>query len=145
MGFGRGGKERAVGALGAAGGLQPEATVLKSGKVAVTWINNAVPTGEDATTDTLFSLVAARLLKPGGAPAGEVFEVNRTPEDQQLAPSIEALTGGGFILAWHNNLSGGDAEAQAQVLSAAGRRVGPELTPASTSEARSRATSTCAR
>ena len=134
MGFGKGGRERAVGALGVAGGLQPEATVLKNGKVAVAWTNNAVLSGPDATKDALYTLVAARLLKANGAPAGKVFEVNRSPEDQQLAPSVEALRGGGFIVAWHDNRVGGDAEAQAQVFSARGKRLGPELTPAGDAE-----------
>ncbi|MDF2233832.1 calcium-binding protein [Albimonas sp. CAU 1670] len=134
MGIGKGGKERAVGALGPAGGLQPDAAVLENGKVVVAWINNAVLAGEDATVDQKFSLVSARILRPDGRPAGKPFEVNRTPEDQQLNPQVEALKDGGFMVAWHNNLVGGDPEAQAQVFSGAGKRLGPELTPASTSE-----------
>jgi Ca2+-binding RTX toxin-like protein len=48
--------------------------------------------------------VYAQRYDSNGSALGGEFKVNQTSADQQAGPTVAALAGGGFVVAWHSNL-----------------------------------------
>lgn len=116
---------------GATGAVQstPSVTALASGGWVATWVNAV---GFD--TDIVGQVFAANGTKVGGE-----FTVNSNLLGHQTTPSITALTGGGFAIAWtdglfvhpsNNSLDSGttpDTFVKVQLFTDAGVKVGGEI------------------
>jgi acylphosphatase len=68
--------------------------VLKDGNVAVVWAG--YNQGGSGTMQDVF----CQLFSPTGAKVGSEFRVNQFPAYNQRTPSVAALSGGGFVVAW---------------------------------------------
>ena len=79
----------------------PVITRLASGGFVVAW------TSENSDQDVL-----AQRFDANGAPVDGEFRVNTTVAGWQSAAAIEALPGGGFIVAWQDSANNGDIYAQ---------------------------------
>lgn len=97
-------------------------TALSDGGFVVTWVDQSqygAPDGDD---------VRAQVFTSAGAPVGTEILVNTTTSGTQDAPSITALSSGGFVVTWQDaSASGDDASGyavRAQVFTAAGAPVG---------------------
>ncbi|PWC41164.1 hypothetical protein [Azospirillum sp. TSO22-1] len=75
----------------------PNITVLSDGNFVVTWEEYNVDSG-DADSGG----VHGRLFTAGGTAVGSEFLVNTTTRYNQTTPTIAALTGGGFAVAWRD-------------------------------------------
>ncbi|MCZ4283053.1 VCBS domain-containing protein [Kiloniella laminariae] len=70
-------------------------TALNNGGWVVAWESYA----QDGALWGLF----ARIYDANGTPQGIEFQINRYTPDNQYAPSVSALTDGGFVVAWQSN------------------------------------------
>ncbi|HCQ64885.1 MAG TPA: hypothetical protein DIU07_06830 [Rhodobacteraceae bacterium] len=101
---------------------------LPGGGYVVTWVD---ATGVDGDVGTIM----ARMFNADGSPAAAEFQVNATGAGDQYQPSITALAGGGFFIAWTDNSRGVDTGAddtssyaiRGQVFDAEGDWVGSEF------------------
>jgi Ca2+-binding RTX toxin-like protein len=101
----------------------PTIVGLPSGGFAVAWVHESQTGG-----DGVGASIRGRVFGADGAALGDDFLVNTTAAGQQMAPSLLALAGGGFVASWHGPLPGGDNfEIVAQRFSAAGAKVGDEF------------------
>ncbi len=102
----------------------PNIAALQSGFV-VTW----------AQQDSIFFPgvpvtfnVQGQLFDASGAKLGAEFTVNTTTAGSQMAPDVDALPGGGFIVTWHSAGEGVTGfNVYGQIFDAAGARVGVEF------------------
>ena len=78
----------------ASGNNDPEArlTTLRDGRVVVTWFDIGTNDGD----------VKHRIYDYDGTPDTGELVSDTTPTGQQTTPSIAALAGGGFVIAWQN-------------------------------------------
>jgi hypothetical protein len=74
------------------------ATALADGRFVVTWQDNSESDG-----DTSGPAIRAQILNADGSKSGNEFLVNTTTEGLQSNPTIAALQGGGFAIAWFDN------------------------------------------
>ena len=104
----------------------PTITALADGGFVVAWTDSSATGG-----DTSGSAVRAQLFSAGGAASGAEFLVNTTTISLQQKPTITALAGGGFVVAWEDSSGiGGDTALtaiKAQVFNADGSTSGPEF------------------
>ena len=75
----------------------PAGTVLADGRILLTW-NSADGQGSDTSETGIRGVV----LNADGSPSGTDFVVNAVTQDGQLSPSIAALAGGGYVVAWRS-------------------------------------------
>jgi hypothetical protein len=106
--------------------LNPVITSLSSGGFVVSWTDNSGTLG-----DASGSSIKAQIFSSGGTRLGAEFLVNSQTSGDQLAPTIAALSGGKFVVAWRDQ-SGtlGDAAGssiKAQIYTDAGVKVGGEF------------------
>ncbi|MCB1328019.1 MAG: hypothetical protein KDK28_00490, partial [Maritimibacter sp.] len=74
---------------------------LAGGGYAVTWVDAEAVDGDAAT-------IMARVFTDDGTPLTVEFQVNTAATGDQFQPSITALAGGGFFIAWTDNSRGLD-------------------------------------
>ncbi|WP_225009724.1 DUF642 domain-containing protein [Novosphingobium percolationis] len=106
--------------------LTPTVTGLAGGGFVVTWSDASGTLGDPYATS-----IKAQLFGADGAKVGSEFLVNTQASSVQDLPTVTALAGGGFVVAWED-ASGtlGDASSwsvKAQVFGANGSRVGSEF------------------
>jgi Ca2+-binding RTX toxin-like protein len=100
-------------------------TVLADGRIAVVWQET---TGQNG--DVSGSAVKAQILNADGTVSVAEFLVNTTTLGDQVTPSISAMAGGGFVVAWQDGSFAAAARGQdirAQVFGANGAKSGAEL------------------
>src|SRR4029078_10863671 len=77
------------------------------------------------------SAIRAQVFGADGQKRGGEIQVNSTTQGYQLAPSITALSNGGFVVVWVDESGqGGDSSEhpiKAQVFDAAGNKLGAEF------------------
>ncbi|WP_157218518.1 beta strand repeat-containing protein [Flavisphingomonas formosensis] len=104
----------------------PSVAALSSGGFVVTWTDNSLQGG-----DTSVSSVKAQLYDASGAKVGSEFLVNTNTANGQDTPVVASLSGGGFVVSWHDSSQiGGDPNkdaVKAQIYDASGARVGSEF------------------
>ncbi|WP_420431132.1 beta strand repeat-containing protein [Hyphobacterium sp.] len=100
--------------------------VLTGGGYVIVWRDNSASGG-----DTTGAAIRAQRYDAAGAAAGGEFLVNTTTIGDQYQPSVAALTGGGFVIAWSDSsATGGDTSGiavRAQRYDAAGAAAGGEF------------------
>jgi Ca2+-binding RTX toxin-like protein len=94
-----------------------EVTLLANGGFVVSWVDHSF-TSEDSTG------VRARIYDANGAPVGNDVRVNTTTVGAQEWLGIAGLAGGGFVVAWYDEVSTGIL---AQIFNDAGDAVGTEF------------------
>lgn len=72
----------------------PAVAALSDGGFVVAWHDFSGTRGDDN--------VKARLFNLDGIPSGDEFLVNTYTKNYQGTPSVAALVGGGFVVAWHD-------------------------------------------
>ena len=85
----------------------------------------------DSNQDGSSYAVKARLFSGAGRPLGSEFLVNSETKGAQLVPSVVALKGGGFVVAWHSADhydSGAGYDAKARAFDNFGKPLGDEIT-----------------
>ena len=106
--------------------FQPTITALADGRFVVAWTDSSQTGG-----DTAFYSVRAQLFNPDGSVSGAEFVVNTTTAFNQFQPTIAALAGGRFVVAWTDgSQTGGDTSGtaiRAQVFNANGSTFGTEF------------------
>jgi len=97
----------------------PAITALTDGRFVVAWSDTSDPGGD----------VRAQAFNADGSKSGGELLVNTTTSNQQSNPTVAALAGGRFVVAWYDQgQSGGDAiSVQAQVFNADGSKFGGEF------------------
>ncbi|CUK05994.1 Hemolysin, chromosomal [Shimia thalassica] len=96
------------------------ATRLNDGGFAITWKSRDV--------DGSFYAVMVRLYDQNGTPTSSEMQVNQYSRNSQTDPSIAALEGGGFAIAWQSEAQdGSDYGIYARVYSEAGVALGSEF------------------
>lgn len=89
--------------------IQPSVAILSDGGFVVVWRSHP-PKGADG--------IYGRRYNAAGAPLGADFQINTQPALYSDAPSVAALSTGGFVVAWNSG---------AQLYNAAGKRVAGEF------------------
>jgi Ca2+-binding RTX toxin-like protein len=104
----------------------PAIASLASGGFIVTWADSSLQGG-----DSSVSSVKAQLYDSSGARVGGEFLVNTNTANAQDTPVVASLTGGGFVISWHDSsLIGGDNSkdaVKAQIYDGSGNKVGSEF------------------
>ncbi|MES2444127.1 MAG: putative Ig domain-containing protein [Pseudomonadota bacterium] len=104
----------------------PVVTYLDGGGFVVVWGDFSGTLG-----DSSYASVKAQVYDAQGAKLGSEFLVNTETEFDQAFPSVAALTGGGFAIAWHelneDFYYATQAVIKVQRYDAAGETVGPEI------------------
>jgi len=101
---------------------------LPGGGFVAAWVDATGPDGD-------LGAIMARLFAADGTPLGAEVIVNTTATGDQFQPSITALAGGGFFVAWTDNSRGVDTAGddashyaiRGQLFDAAGTAVGAEF------------------
>lgn len=78
----------------------PSITTLENGNIVIMWDTN-----DNQTANTSRLAVKGQILTPDGTPIGSEFLVNSTFYGDQFIPSVVALEGGGFVVAWDDQAS----------------------------------------
>ncbi|MHA6287496.1 beta strand repeat-containing protein [Maricaulis sp. CAU 1757] len=104
----------------------PTVAALSGGGFVITWQDASLTGG-----DTSSWAIRAQLYDAAGAADGTEFLVNTTTAGAQFLPSVDALSGGGFIITWQDDsATGGDTSGlaiRAQRYDAAGAIDGVEF------------------
>ncbi|MEO1368841.1 MAG: hypothetical protein AAFX50_16825, partial [Acidobacteriota bacterium] len=79
--------------------LNPVLAARPGGGAVVVWEDEQA--GEDRT-------VFGRLVGAGGVPVGDDFQISVGTTDDRTSPSVAALPGGEFLVAWENSTDGGE-------------------------------------
>jgi hypothetical protein len=99
----------------------PQITALSNGGFVVTW-QDGYPGAGDTDTD-----VKAQVFDASGIKTGSEILVNGFGGDQ-TRPQITALSNGGFVVTWKDDVPGDSGRAvEAQVFDAAGAKIGSEI------------------
>ncbi|MFM9937402.1 MAG: hypothetical protein ACKVOL_14545 [Novosphingobium sp.] len=106
----------------------PTVTDLANGNFVITWDDGSATLG-----DADSSSVKAQIFSASGSKVGTEFLVNTQTAGGQYTPDIAGLKNGGFVVTWYEATSGREADAKAQVYSAAGEKVGAEFNVATQS------------
>jgi hypothetical protein len=99
-------------------------TALAGGGFVATWRTS------DSTADGSSYAVKAQIFSASGAKVGTEFLVNTQSASYQYSPTVAALSGGGFVVAWHTGdttQDGSSGAIKAQIFSASGAKVGSEF------------------
>ncbi|MFL6858509.1 MAG: calcium-binding protein, partial [Allosphingosinicella sp.] len=106
----------------------PSVAQLGTGDIVVAW------TDASAASDGSERAVRARILSASGQPAGPEFVVDTTSLHSQMAPTVAALPGGRFVVAWRDTSEGNGAAGQfdpsdirAQIYDSQGHKIGAEF------------------
>ncbi len=104
-----------------AAGTSAAVTAMPSGGFVVTW-------AAERPYPAAFDIYVQR-FDSSGQPVGSASPVNTTTNGFQVAPSVTALAGGGFVVTWENRDSGDVTydDIRAQVFDASGNEVGGEI------------------
>jgi hypothetical protein len=103
----------------------PAVAELASGEHVVVWQSNL----QDGSGWGIY----AQRLDERGAKIGAEFQVNTSITNDQMAPTVAALAGGGFVVAWSSSLQDGSAEGIfLQRYDALGGKLGGEIPANST-------------
>lgn len=106
--------------------IAPTITGLKSGGFVIAWSDTSLTGG-----DVSVSAVRSRLFAADGTPLGADFLVNTTTRDIQHEPTVTALSGGGYVVAWTDGSNlGGDNSVwgiKAQIFNDNGTKSGGEF------------------
>jgi Ca2+-binding RTX toxin-like protein len=97
-------------------------TALENGGFVITWTDNL--------GDASAAGIRAQVYTATGVEVGDEFIVNTTQTDQQYNPSVAALVGGGFVIAWDDPHGGSDdalGAIRAQVFDDHGNKLGGEF------------------
>lgn len=104
----------------------PATAALAGGGFVITWADSSLQGG-----DASVSSVKAQLYDAAGNRVGGEFLVNTNTLNGQDTPVAASLTGGGFVISWHDSSRvGGDLSkdaVKAQIYDASGNRVGGEF------------------
>ncbi len=101
----------------------PVVSVLSNGNYVVSWHSNSNVDADGSSWG-----VFARLYDASGNPLTDEFLVNTYQDSEQTWPSIAALPGGGFAIAWQSYQQDGSAYGvYAQVFDAEGDKQGQEF------------------
>ncbi len=104
----------------------PDIATLEDGRFVAVW-SDFSQTGADLSSYA----VRAQVFNADGSLSGAEFVVNTTTANLQSLPSVTALAGGGFAVAWWDaSQTGGDQSAsavRAQVYTASGQQLGGEF------------------
>jgi autotransporter passenger strand-loop-strand repeat protein len=110
------GTEFEVNTQTAGGQWYPVVTGLANGGFVVTWQDGLAGndgSGSGTLGDNSFSSIKAQMYDAAGAKVGSEFLVNTQTTGGQAAPSITALSSGGFVVTWQDsNSASGDIKAQ---------------------------------
>jgi hypothetical protein len=117
--------------------VQDEFSVNQTGgmsKVAGLANGNFVVTYQGASSPTVngivFGGIAAQLFSASGNRIGSEFFVSQTPARQHYTPDVTALTGGGFVITWLDDVApqgSARTDIKAQIFSDTGVRLGAEF------------------
>ncbi|MES2272218.1 MAG: M10 family metallopeptidase C-terminal domain-containing protein [Pseudomonadota bacterium] len=104
----------------------PDVAALSDGSFVVSWQDYSRTLG-----DSKLGSIKAQIFSPDGAKLGSEFLVNTATQNDQAAPKLTALAGGGFVATWYDNSGqGGDhfgTSIKSQIFSAGGAKVGSEI------------------
>jgi len=100
----------------------PNVAALTGGGFVITWQDNS-----GTAPDTSVSAIRARRYDASGAAQGTEFLVNTTTFNDQIQPSIAALSNGGFVIAWADSSNGFNFDIRAQRYNASGVAQGTEF------------------
>ena len=115
------GAEFRVPMTGAAGGqTRPAVALLPGGGVVVAW--------ESSAGDGNGKAVFARRFDAAGNPLGNDFLLNAQTDGDQSAPTVAALSGGGFVAAWRSRWASATDSIYVRAFDAAGLPVTAEMT-----------------
>jgi len=103
--------------------LEAVVTGLSDGRFVVAWVSNVI----DGPTDIL-----GRLFNADGSPVGDEFVINSTTDGLQVEPSIAALPGGGFVVAYDSFDLPSAPDMRARIFDANGAPVGDDFVVNST-------------
>ncbi|MFG5384454.1 tandem-95 repeat protein, partial [Yoonia sp. R2-816] len=78
--------------------VHPSVTALANGNFVVTWQSDD---GQQGDTDSY--AIKARILNENGVEIVSEFQVNEFTNDDQMRPSVMALTNGHFVVTWASN------------------------------------------
>jgi Ca2+-binding RTX toxin-like protein len=96
---------------------------LADGRFVIVWRDSSATGG-----DTSGTAIRGQIFNADGSRSGGEFLVNTTTAGYQNNPTLIALPGGGFVVAWTDaRLDGTDAEIRAQIFDSAGARSGAEI------------------
>lgn len=105
--------------------FDPEITALTNGRFVVTWTDGS---GVDGHLD---KAIRAQVFNADGSVRGAEFAVNTTSDFDQIDPTVTALAGGLFVIAWKDSSQTGDdtslSAVRAQVFNANGTKSGAEF------------------
>ncbi|NJL09007.1 MAG: hypothetical protein HC900_12785, partial [Methylacidiphilales bacterium] len=99
----------------------PSITALINGGFVVTWVDHSYTLGDSSSWS-----IAAQMFDSAGTKVGSEFLVNTQTAGTQAAPSITALTNGGFVVTWED-LSVARGDVKAQIFDATATNVGSEF------------------
>jgi len=88
--------------------------------------------------------VYARRFSAEGTPLSDEFLVNTTPQNDQEFPSVDWLSGGGFVAVWSGRGDGDNAGVFARLFSSDGTALGDEFRVNSTTQAQQKLASVAA-
>ncbi len=104
----------------------PAAAELAGGGFVIVWQDSSSTLG-----DTVPLAIKAQLFDDAGDKIGSEFLVNTQTAGSQTSPDVVELSGGGFVVVWHDytSFSLGDPSAsiKAQIFSGSGAKVGGEF------------------
>jgi hypothetical protein len=101
--------------------VYPAVATLTDGNVVVVWASY----GQDGALQGIYG----QRLTPTGAKLGGEFQINQYTLNNQRTPSVAALAGGGFVVAWVSELQRGfsTVDIYARLFNNAGAAVGNEF------------------
>jgi len=102
--------------------ITPAVATLTNGNIVVVWGSF----GQDGSLQGVFG----QLLNPAGGKIGSEFRINAFTPNNQRAPAVAALSGGGFVVAWVTELqrdSTGSVDVFARLYDSNGNPVGAEF------------------
>lgn len=104
--------------------VDPRSVGLAGGDVLTVWeVENGAADGDGVG-------LLGRIWDPDNAPSNAPFVVNTTATGDQYLQSVTALSDGGFVVAWTQEVDTGEDSiitARAQIFSATGTKVGAEI------------------
>jgi 6-phosphogluconolactonase (cycloisomerase 2 family) len=122
--------------------FEPAITTLSGGGFVAVWTDNSAAVGRVGNfkpkkgkklsgiamvNDTSGSAVRAQRYDVNGVPQGGEFLVNTSTTNTQDTPAIDALSDGGFVIAWKDSSNGSDDDIRAQRYDATGTAQGGEF------------------
>jgi len=98
----------------------PASVLLRDGGYVVVWQSS----GQDGDSYGIYG----QLYSYQGEMVGDEFRINSNTQSHQESPAVDALDGGGFVVAWQSNDVGGNGyDIYAQRFDASGTQLGDEF------------------